>query len=824
MADPRPIWTPLAHVDDAPVAPADTVWLPDCTEQEAIDLLAVDLSLSGPVDAAADHAVLTEGLRDPTEAMDPWAYTNPIVVWGEGAVPIFVGDDPNPEDFSTPWRAVAGTGLAAARVGEGRLVYGLHDGWLRAGGDLGERLRRNVEAWLLEGAPEGTVVEHVAAELLTCGEVVDVRRRLADGLRAIVTGERLGWHMQHLDPESEWEWVAKRVQAAHGSPANRLLWGSGLTSIEVPLMSATIRLATTEDVRLANANSALEALAAGGLTPEARRLALATVAWATYGLPGPPSVPDGSFGDFHSRLEAAASEATPYGLLDPGLLSVDKGTRTRVIGPMLELAFASPVTVQVELAEGCDPVRAAGAIPVETVAALPEDEHLYGPQIFFSDEATTLLYRSPEQVGGTLEVSGRGLNRVSATGSVSARDDGLEGDHVAGDGVFTAACLQAVDVSDLTGGLPAVGDYAEPVLVDAALRGSIEVTDAGAGVSMTDAGFFLPVGATYSGIRSGHSLSSPSGCIACAMAWRLAGDAFDFLVVQTREDLGGAGYWRIHDGVLGISVTPGTHAGLIDGEPHHRLQGLIWSPSIRLAGLTHEFGHWLGLGPEDRDFPRAGAGWNSGDGMHLEWDNTTKGDLSGPVWDPVHGFPVSVGLRGEDGVVHEALVAGNPDDGFRLEAYDGSWPLWDDIFLYMLGLLDPADTEQQYWKILGMGLPDSCVFEEWRTFCEGTSVPVTVEDSIQYSVESLIDRFGPRVPAYGNAPTTYDWGALFISDRVHTEAEITYLTLAVREYTNRMNWSNDSPTLLATAPWPTVTRGLGSLRTDFRELVAERQG
>ena len=209
--------------------------------------------------------------------------------------------------------------------------------------------------------------------------------------------------------------------------------------------------------------------------------------------------------------------------------------------------------------------------------------------------------------------------------------------------------------------------------------------------------------------------------------------------------------------------------------------------------------------------------------MHLEWDNTASGDLSGPVWDPVHGFPVSIAMLDEEDKVWSSRITGNPTDGFRLEAFPG-WLVWDDIFLYMFGLLDPAEVDDAYWKILGMGLPEACVYDEWRTVCDGSSVPITVEEWIPYSTASFIEHFGPRVPAYGEAKTTFDWGALYVSDRVHTEAEVTYLTLAGREYATRSDWAYGASSLLGTVPWPTATRGLGAFRTDYRELVAERGG
>ncbi|HAB30796.1 MAG TPA: hypothetical protein DCE19_08765, partial [Gemmatimonadetes bacterium] len=108
--------------------------------------------------------------------------------------------------------------------------------------------------------------------------------------------------------------------------------------------------------------------------------------------------------------------------------------------------------------------------------------------------------------------------------------------------------------------------------------------------------------------------------------------------------------------------------------------------------------------------------------------------------------------------------------------------------------------------------------------CPVTELPITVGRSVQYSVETFIDRYGPRIPSYEDAPKTFDIGFLFTSDREFTEAETTWLTLAVREYTTREDWTRSTAGIIKSVPWPTATRGLGSIWTDWRDVVAQNLG
>ena len=66
--------------------------------------------------------------------------------------------------------------------------------------------------------------------------------------------------------------------------------------------------------------------------------------------------------------------------------------------------------------------------------------------------------------------------------------------------------------------------------------------------------------------------------------------------------------------------------------------------------------------------------------------------------------------------------------------------------------------------------------------------------------------------------------SLFTSDREFTEAETTWLTLAVREYTTREDWTRSTAGIITSVPWPTATRGLGSIWTDWRDVVAQNLG
>jgi hypothetical protein len=451
--------------------------------------------------------------------------------------------------------------------------------------------------------------------------------------------------------------------------------------------------------------------------------------------------------------------------------------------------------------------------PVLSLASdfLTQDgQRVMEPSIIFIDQTFTLLLKAPPDTTSlSLDLLKFGGYGVVGDDDVSlVFDDGTHGDLVAGDGIFTRSCLY-LRAESLAG-----NDYVQSsnlwTLSDA-LRGTETANYIAQGIRVNDAGFFIELGDEYSNrLTSNWRLLSPETCQACLKAWQLAGDIFDFFAMSTRDPAAGAGYVRVHDNILGTGFNPPCEPrsycySVIDGQEHQKLTGIIWMGWPGLGGLNHELGHGF-LGVETRNFPADGArAWNAGDLFHLDSDITVTGELSGPFWDPVRGWPHAVQLENEAGERSDTYLIEDVDGTFRLKELDDNNRIWDDILLYMMGLLSPEEVTKTYYKLFNPSL-SGCVTEEINTVC--TNDLVTAEELIPFTVTDFIAQFGARsVPPYLD-PKRIQMGVLNISDRPHTEAEIVWLTKAYREFTTS---SDAAGQLVDGTPWSWATKGLSTI-------------
>jgi hypothetical protein len=443
---------------------------------------------------------------------------------------------------------------------------------------------------------------------------------------------------------------------------------------------------------------------------------------------------------------------------------------------------------------------------------------LFEPSVVFSDQAFTWFERSepgPASISSDLLQHGD-YDVVDGDDKSLLFDDGTHGDSIAGDGLFTRACV-FVPAAALGG-----NQFVETLglwMLDASLRNSETANYIAKGIRANNAGFFIELGDTYqTRLANFSNISWPGGCQACAKAWQLAGDVFDFLVLSTRDPIGGAGYTRVHDHIRGAGFNPPCDPrsycyDIIDGQEHEKLTGIITMQWPGIGGLNHELGHGF-LGTETRDFPAAGPGaWNAGDLIHFDSDITATGELSGPFWDPIRGWPYSVQMANAEGERYETYLTVDDNGIFRLAEIDDDRRIWDDIFLYMMGLLSPEDVTETYYKLLNPIL-DNCVTEEAHTFC--TSDLVFAEEVIPFTVTDFIARFGTlSVPSIID-PMQIQMGVLNISDRPHTEAEIVWFSKVYRDFVTATEptgqWSTGTS-------WRWATKGLSTISIDAEMLV-----
>jgi len=162
-------------------------------------------------------------------------------------------------------------------------------------------------------------------------------------------------------------------------------------------------------------------------------------------------------------------------------------------------------------------------------------------------------------------------------GQIRVYDDGTHGDLLASDGLFSAACLTMSDLGveyDQFGGL--AGSYmasggSRLHVINPSLRGSIEHTDFGNGLTGTEHALFLALGEPgYDKVRQGdYGLMMPGTCEACAAVLEEFGDKFDHILLVPDEPILGPSYVRVSDDIQAYSPTGtlvvGQVCGVVDG-------------------------------------------------------------------------------------------------------------------------------------------------------------------------------------------------------------------------------------------------------------------
>ncbi|MEM7691835.1 MAG: choice-of-anchor X domain-containing protein [Pseudomonadota bacterium] len=468
----------------------------------------------------------------------------------------------------------------------------------------------------------------------------------------------------------------------------------------------------------------------------------------------------------------------------------------------------------------------------KTTAALAEadlDRTVYEPAVVFTDEAFTVMLKQSRFSGTSVTQRAafpdyQPFRAVDGASSLSFFDDGTHGDLAAGDGVYTRSCV-GVTSAEAAGAQPTSGAF-DLFMLNPSLRGSETTSRLAKNVRMNSVGIFVSIGDDYStamGLGRHWEVFNPGSCKACHYAWHFFGDVFDFFVVSVRQAWAGAGYTRVHDFIAGTGHNPPFanysywDRPMDDGREHPEYIGMIYDgyPG-NTGGITHEMGHGL-LGINTADFPFADAGeWNDGDGAHIDSDTTLTGDLQGPLWDPERGFPIPV--KYDDGSEYpwqmpDAYLEVNTSGQVVLAPKLEDSFLWSDIFLYMMGLIEAEESTERYFKLVNPQL-SGCEATDDYLICPEQIV--AAEETFEFAVSDMVERYGPW-QSFNAAfdPTNIALGMLFVSDREHTEAEITLHTMVNRELlaTGRPDLQEQK------IPWPWTTGGRSRIRLDFSSFL-----
>ena len=372
------------------------------------------------------------------------------------------------------------------------------------------------------------------------------------------------------------------------------------------------------------------------------------------------------------------------------------------------------------------------------------------------------------------------------------------------------------------------------MFLDSSFRNTETVTEIAEGVSINDTGFFIALGNEYTKNRKTKnyhsSLLKSETSKAMKAVWDAKGSIFDIINIHPREQLGGGGMYRVHDFIQGLGHKPRcpnySHChSFLDGLKHPELIAVITIGTLIPHPLTHEMEHaMLGINSGD-DFPQGNTDpandgkflltreW-SVDGMHIEADSNVNTTLKGPLWDPARGHPHHVNLK-VDGELLETHFGRDADGTFRLkERTDKDYQL-SDIFLYMLGVIDANEATETYYKLVNYRLND-CVPEGNHLAC--TNDLINYDEVIPFTTQDFINKFGgysnPRSSSFD--PANIKLGILNISDRKHTDAEITYKSKIFRSYAKgagpKIQFGDE---VLDGHIWSHITKGKSNVIIDF---------
>ena len=185
------------------------------------------------------------------------------------------------------------------------------------------------------------------------------------------------------------------------------------------------------------------------------------------------------------------------------------------------------------------------------------------------------------------------------------------------------------------------------------------------------------------------------------------------------------------------------------------------------------------------------------------------------MWDPARGHPHHVNLK-VDGELLETHFGRDADGTFRLkERTDKDFQL-SDIFLYMLGVIDANEATETYYKLVNYRLNDCVPGERSNLVC--TNDLIDYDEVISFTTQDFINKFGeysnPRSSSFD--PANIKLGILNISDRKHTDAEITYKSKIFRSYAKgagpKIQFGDE---VLRGHIWSHITKGKSNVIIDF---------
>lgn len=439
---------------------------------------------------------------------------------------------------------------------------------------------------------------------------------------------------------------------------------------------------------------------------------------------------------------------------------------------------------------------------------------------------------------------------------VTLYDDGTHGDEMANDGLFSRACVSKTDLNiTLTDfdNLAASYRFHDGVLriVDSSLRGTVPVTTLSSDLMATENAMFMNLGTeSYKKVRSGNTsdLQNPKTCETCEEVLNVFGDVLDHIILVPDEPTFNentneyTNYLRTSDSTKGIMTygdpicdptgwnNHGKSGGInkdyqdlrfgcpskfLNGRDYPRLKGIIWAGGME--GLNAAFGHWVGIGPRNGNFPlNSSVSWNSIDRKNIDDSTTVKGPypITGSLWDPERGKPHKVQVLSNN-KWQDARIETNEDGGFSLTNLDTDHYKFDDIFLYMMGFISYENAlSEKYYYLQELDL-SNCTTGAQNLLCSAQDAVIEetqYKSAIEFTVKNMLSTYGARDPVYSEETTHLNAPAIVLSESVPSDASIVWHDLL-------FDWWGTKEGYMATYgghTWKSVTKGKATISTGYR--------
>ena len=453
--------------------------------------------------------------------------------------------------------------------------------------------------------------------------------------------------------------------------------------------------------------------------------------------------------------------------------------------------------------------------------------------------------------------------KIVATGDIADTpidlyDDGTHGDDVPNDGVFSRACVSKDDLnlalSDFNGNAVSyefAGGYLR--VVDSDLRNAVSVTKLSDSLASTRHAMFMTLGTeSYKNVREGkvENLQNPETCEACKEVLGVLGDSVDHLILVPDEPVANtltgeySNYYRTSDNIKGImtygdpicdpvgwknhgksgnanedyqKATFGCLSKYLDGRDYPRLKGIIWAGSPFLNGLNAEFGHWIGIGPRNGDFPAgSGTSWNSLDRKNLNGNTTIKGPypITGSLWDPERGDPYSVQVLSNN-KWHDARIKSEGENTFKLVPLNTDHYQFDNILLYMMGFISYEDAKTDTYYYLEELTLSECTTGEQHLLCSGQDTLIdsgNYKKAIEITAEDILTNYGVRDPVYAPSTTHLNAPSVILTEKAPSDATIAWYDLMFEWWSTETQYSEK----YGGHTWPSVTQGKSTIATGYR--------